>query len=88
MFSNPSGSSSFEPDATEVLTGGGGLVIGGRDAGFSGGVIDTAASGINSWVTNIYGDYNYNEYSYVESPCFDFTGISNPSKFKDALTFF
>ncbi len=41
--------------------------------------ISTAAGGINAWVTNLSGNYNNNEFSYLESPCFDFSLInSNP----------
>ena len=43
-----------------------------------GGVIDEAASGSFSWVTNPFGEYQTNELTWVESPCFDFSGIPNP----------
>ncbi|MEE4177196.1 MAG: T9SS type A sorting domain-containing protein [Bacteroides sp.] len=43
-----------------------------------GGVIDEAASGSFSWVTNPFGNYQPNELSWVESPCFDFSGMPNP----------
>ena len=33
--------------------------------------ITSAATGSFSWVTNLSGDYNNNELSYLESPCFD-----------------
>ena len=36
-------------------------------------VINSAASGANSWVTNSTGNYNPSENSQVVSPCFDFT---------------
>lgn len=35
--------------------------------------IDVAAGGENAWVTNLDGDYRNYEYSYVESPCLDFS---------------
>jgi PKD repeat protein len=41
-------------------------------------VINSAASGIKSWITNANGNYNTNEVSYVESPCFDFTNTLHP----------
>src|SRR6478735_3802920 len=41
-------------------------------------VINTAASGTKSWVTNLGSSYNASEQSYVESPCFNFTGITQP----------
>jgi PKD repeat protein len=47
----------------------------GTPAGY---VINSAASGSNAWVTNLAGEWNQNEKSYVESPCFDFTSITNP----------
>jgi len=39
--------------------------------------IDTANSGINAWVTNLTGQYSAGEVSYVESPCFDFSSITD-----------
>ncbi|MDX5348015.1 MAG: choice-of-anchor J domain-containing protein, partial [Hymenobacteraceae bacterium] len=44
----------------------------------AGPVIDTAASGTNAWVTNLTGNYNSNEASFVESPCFDMSSVNNP----------
>ncbi len=41
--------------------------------------ISGAASGVNAWTTNLTGNYNNNENSYVISPCFDFTGLGLPS---------
>ncbi|MCH8318872.1 MAG: hypothetical protein IIA88_10345, partial [Bacteroidetes bacterium] len=43
-------------------------------------VIDTAGSGVNSWVTGTLDTFNYNpdEHSQVFSPCFDFSGLLNP----------
>ncbi|MEL6392427.1 MAG: T9SS type A sorting domain-containing protein, partial [Bacteroidota bacterium] len=39
----------------------------------SGSVLSTAASGENVWATNLSGQYNPNELSYLVSPCLDFT---------------
>ncbi len=39
-------------------------------------VISSAASGQNAWVTNLDGLYNNNEDSFIESPCFDFSGYT------------
>ncbi len=39
----------------------------------NGNVIDTAYSGQNAWVTNLNGNYNNLELSYLTSPCFDFS---------------
>ncbi len=44
----------------------------------AGSYINSAASGIKAWVTNLIGYYNEDEYSYVESPRFDFSGIEHP----------
>ena len=38
-------------------------------------IIDTAFSGIQAWVTNLNGNYNNNEFSYLTSPCFDFSTL-------------
>ncbi|MEA3445264.1 MAG: hypothetical protein U9R19_11140, partial [Bacteroidota bacterium] len=42
-------------------------------------VINAAASGINAWMTNLDGNYNNDENSYLLSPCFDFTTLADPS---------
>ena len=36
------------------------------------GRLNAAGDGLIAWKTNLDGDYNNNELSYVESPCFDF----------------
>lgn len=40
--------------------------------------IPRAASGKKAWTTNLSGNYNDNELSYLYSPCFDLTGITSP----------
>lgn len=40
-------------------------------------LIDTAASGTKAWVTNLTGSYLNNDSSYLESPCFDFSGTDS-----------
>jgi len=40
--------------------------------------INTAASGVNAWITGITSNTNTNEASYVLSPCFDFSNLSDP----------
>jgi hypothetical protein len=60
--------------------GTGGWVVGGTTTwalGAPAGIaINTPApGGSNSWVTNLAGNYNDNENGYIESPCFDFTGV-------------
>jgi len=43
----------------------------------SGTIIDTAASGTKAWVTNLEGSYLNSDSSYIETPCFDFTGVDS-----------
>ncbi|UCG28612.1 MAG: T9SS type A sorting domain-containing protein [Bacteroidales bacterium] len=45
----------------------------------AGATINTAASGSNAWMTNLSGDYNANETSYVYSPVFDLSGLDYPA---------
>jgi hypothetical protein len=40
--------------------------------------ITRAASGKKAWTTNLNGNYNDNELSYLYSPCFDLSGIASP----------
>ncbi|WP_299884211.1 gliding motility-associated C-terminal domain-containing protein [uncultured Lacinutrix sp.] len=44
----------------------------------TGGIINSAASGANAWVTNLTGTYNANESSTVTSPVFDFSALNAP----------
>jgi hypothetical protein len=41
-------------------------------------VIHKAANGSKAWVTNLTGNYNDNEYSFLYSPCFDLTSLTRP----------
>jgi len=41
-------------------------------------LINAAGDGVYAWVTNAIGNNHSNEISYLESPCFDFTGMTNP----------
>lgn len=43
----------------------------------NGQVISAAATGSNAWVTNLNGLYNPGEVSYLASPCFDFSDLSD-----------
>lgn len=40
--------------------------------------INKAANGNNSWTTNLTGDHNNDELSYLYSPCFDLSGLTTP----------
>ncbi|MDD4150708.1 MAG: T9SS type A sorting domain-containing protein [Bacteroidales bacterium] len=42
-------------------------------------VINSAHSGDNIWVTNLAGNSNTSEVSYIESPCFDLSSLSYPT---------
>lgn len=44
----------------------------------AGSVINSAANGSNAYVTNLTGDYNNDEDSYILGPCFDFTSLNAP----------
>jgi hypothetical protein len=44
----------------------------------AGTVINKAANGTKAWVTNLTGNYNNNEVSYLYSPCFNLTGLTQP----------
>ncbi len=48
------------------------------DEATSGLIINTAASGDNCWVTNLAGNTNTNETSYIVSPCYDLTSLFLP----------
>lgn len=41
-------------------------------------IINKAANGNNAWVTDLTGNYNNNESSYLYSPCFDLSGLTQP----------
>lgn len=45
----------------------------------SGTTINAAASGSNVWMTNLSGDYNTNETSFVYSPVFDLSDLTDPA---------
>lgn len=41
--------------------------------------INKAASGTRAWKTRLYGNYNDAEFSYLYSPCFDISSMTNPT---------
>ncbi|CAN5826670.1 hypothetical protein BH11BAC4_BH11BAC4_15400 [soil metagenome] len=41
-------------------------------------IINKAANGTNAWITNLSGNYNDNELSYLYSPCFDLSSLTQP----------
>ena len=42
-------------------------------------IINSAANGTQAWVTNLTGNHNDNEDSWVMSPCMDFSNMANPA---------
>jgi len=44
----------------------------------AGAVIQGAAAGSHAWATDLDGAYNNDEQSYVQSPAFDFSGLTHP----------
>lgn len=50
-------------------------------------LINSAPSGDNAWVTNLDGDYNNSELSYLVSPCLDFSSLSEDPRFNFSLFF-
>jgi hypothetical protein len=56
----------------------------GRPAGI---VIDRAAGGKNAWVTNLEGEYNAGEVSYLLSPCLDFSELMEDPRLSFSLFF-
>jgi len=49
--------------------------------------INSANSGVNCWVTNLEGTYNSPELSYLNSPCFDFSDISEDPVLEFAINY-
>lgn len=41
-------------------------------------VISKAANGNNCWATNLFGNYQDNQTSYLYSPCFDLSSLAHP----------
>ncbi len=44
----------------------------------SGTLLNRAAEGNNAWATNLTGNYNNSELSYLVSPCYDLSSLSSP----------
>ncbi|MEZ4941236.1 MAG: T9SS type A sorting domain-containing protein [Saprospiraceae bacterium] len=53
----------------------------------AGSVISTAANGQNAWVTNLSGAYNLDEFSYLYSPCFDFSDLTEDPVLEFSLNY-
>ncbi|NOY36863.1 MAG: T9SS type A sorting domain-containing protein [Chlorobi bacterium] len=71
------------PYSEDFESGNGGWYTGGANTSWQYGIptgptINSAASGNNAWVTNLSGEYNPDEVSYIKSPRFDLSGINYP----------
>ncbi|MBL7925459.1 MAG: gliding motility-associated C-terminal domain-containing protein [Bacteroidia bacterium] len=73
------------PFVADFEAGNGGWITGGNFSDWTWGTptkakISSAASGNNCWITGGLNTsfYNLNQRSYLQSPCFDFTGIALP----------
>ncbi len=70
------------PYIEDFETSDGGWVASGNNSSWEYGVPagtvipQSAGCGVNAWVTNLDGDYNNNESSYITSPLFDFSGLT------------
>lgn len=42
-------------------------------------IINKSAGGTKAWVTNLTGNYNDNETSYLYTPCFDISSLTHPT---------
>lgn len=50
--------------------------------------IPDAASGVNAWITSLDGAYNSSERSYLNSPCFDFSDLTEDPVIEFSLNYF
>ncbi len=51
----------------------------------TGAILNDAGTGTRAWATNLDGEYNNNELSYLRSPCFDFSGFEDDPVFSTLL---
>jgi len=70
----------------------GGWTVSGDDPSWAWGTpsnafIDAAASGTHAWVTNLSGDYNAYERSYLTTACFDFADFNSDPQIQFAHIF-
>ncbi|MFM8493517.1 MAG: hypothetical protein ACKOA7_07275, partial [Bacteroidota bacterium] len=82
VVSIPTVGASALPYEEDFENGNGGWTSGGVNNSWAlgapaGTTITTAGTGTQAWVTNLSGDYNNNEQSFVVSPCFDFSTVVN-----------
>ena len=70
------------PYSQDFENGPAGWTVGGSNSSWAlgapaGTVINAAGGGTASWVTNLAGNYNANEASYIQSPCLSFANVFN-----------
>ena len=70
------------PYSQDFENGPAGWTVGGSNSSWAlgaptGTVINSAGGGVASWVTNLAGNYNANEVSYIQSPCLSFASVFN-----------
>jgi hypothetical protein len=71
------------PYSENFENGPGGWIAGGANSSWAFGtpakaIINSAASGTKAWVTNLTGQYNASEQSFVNGPCFNFATVADP----------
>ncbi|MEP6676398.1 MAG: hypothetical protein ABJA78_14650 [Ferruginibacter sp.] len=69
-----------------------GWYTGGQNSSFKwgvifSGIIDSSANGLNAWKSNLTGPHNNNEKSYLYSPCFDLTSLTEDPTLNFNLAF-
>ena len=52
--------------------------FGGTNSSWGIGIPADNIDGTNCWTTNVSGNYNNNENSFIEGPCYEFTNVQNP----------
>lgn len=72
------------PYAESFESGNAGWTAGGENSSLelatpAASLINAASDGSMAWVTNASGYHNNAEYTYLVSPCFDFSALSNPT---------
>ncbi len=70
------------PYSQDFESGPAGWTTGGANSSWAlgaptGTVINTAGGGVASWVTNLTGNYNVSEASFIQSPCLSFANVFN-----------
>ena len=70
------------PYSQDFENGPAGWTVGGSNPSWAlgaptGTVINAAGGGVASWVTNLAGNYNASEASYIQSPCLSFASVFN-----------